>query len=102
MARYDAAIDEIFAAYDPTTLLRGREYADDGRVAITTRDPLVVRGVVRGTQPYVVALGEDIESCTCPAFDREGRCKHIAALAHALRRGRAPEPSALPAMFRSV
>jgi superfamily II DNA or RNA helicase len=105
MPRYDATIDEVFASYDPTTLLRGREYADDGRVAVTSRDVATVRAVVRGNgaQPYDVAIGEDRETCTCPAFDREGRCKHIAALAHVLRRGR-PQPvgTALPAIFRSV
>src|SRR4051812_2457738 len=105
MPRYDATIDEVFASYDPATLLRGREYADDGRVAVTSRDVAMVRAIVRGSgaQPYDVAIGEDRETCTCPAFDREGRCKHIAALAHFIRRGR-PQPvgTAMPAIFRSV
>ena len=105
MARYDAAIEEVFESYDPTTLLRGREYADDGRVTVSSRDAGTVRAVVRGSQPYDVTIGEDRETCTCPAFDREGRCKHIAALAHLLRRGRseaAPPSGALPAIYRSV
>ena len=105
MARYDPTIDEVFASYDPVTLLRGREYADDGRVTVVSRDVMVVRAVVRGkgAQPYDVRIGDDHESCTCPAFDREGGCKHIAALAHFLRRGR-PQPvaTALPSIFRSV
>ena len=104
MPRYDATIDEVLASYDPSTLFRGREYADDGRVTVTSRDVAAVRAVVRGSgsQPYDVSIGEDGETCTCPAFDREGRCKHIAALAHLLRRGRPQPASALPSIFRSV
>jgi superfamily II DNA or RNA helicase len=102
MPRYDPAIDDVFASYDPKTLHKGREYAEDGRVTITSRDAAIIRAVVRGQVPYDVAIGEGVETCNCPAFDREGRCKHIAAVAHALRRGRTPTRQEMPGIFRSV
>ncbi|MBX3226730.1 MAG: DEAD/DEAH box helicase [Labilithrix sp.] len=106
MPRWDEAIEDVLASYERSTLVRGQHYADDGRVTVTRRDVSVVRGRVRGTQPYDVQIGveegEPFTSCTCPAYDREGECKHIAALAYVLHGGR-PEPaSALPSIFRAV
>ena len=69
---------------------RGRIYADEGRVSsINTAkglegDTVLTARVTGNGEMYDVAVRFDAEemhhcSCTCPAYERAGMCKHVAA-----------------------
>ena len=62
---------------------RGEAYARDGRVRVLAIEAARVLAMVEGTEDYKVVLtgrGQDIGgSCTCPAFEDWGFCKHMAA-----------------------
>jgi superfamily II DNA or RNA helicase len=96
---------DLLSTYDPATRARGSRYAAEGNVVGLRRgsDGLSATAFVHGTQIYQVTLGPYrygvLESgCTCPAFPREGRCKHIAAVAMVLQLGSAAlARSSLPA-----
>ena len=82
---------ELLATYDAPTRARGRRYAVEGNVFGLQYEPdgMGVAAFVQGTQLYQVRLGPyafgSMEtSCTCPAFAREERCKHVVAVALAL------------------
>ena len=86
----------LLSTYDPATRARGSRYAAEGNVVGLRRgaDGLSATAFVHGTQIYQVTLGPyrygHLESgCTCPAFPREGRCKHVAAVAMLLQLGSA-------------
>jgi len=67
------------------TFRRGEEYARSGAVTLLLMDRGLVRANVQGERLYRVELrgsGKTIAgSCTCPAFAREGICKHAVATA---------------------
>ncbi len=62
---------------------RGETYAREGRVRVLAIETARVLAMVEGTEDYKVVLtgrGRDIGgSCTCPAFEDWGFCKHMAA-----------------------
>lgn len=106
MALLDAITEAVLREhFDPLTLHRGREYAQDGRVGaahvITLGEGTVTASAnVRGSRPapYRVQLtAEALEGelwlttqCSCPVrFD----CKHGAALAVTLTRPQTPPPA---------
>lgn len=68
-----------------TTFSRGEAYFRDGLVTILGREPQRVVARVSGTEDYrtvVVGVGRAIAgNCSCPAFDRDGFCKHMVAVA---------------------
>jgi tetratricopeptide (TPR) repeat protein len=67
---------------------RGEAYYRNDQVALLRVEPGRVLAHVAGTEDYRVELtgrGEDIDgTCTCPAFDRDGFCKHLVAVALAV------------------
>lgn len=73
----DLAGDSIFA--------RGEAYLRDGRVQLLAVDQDRVLAKVSGSEPYRVELtghGPDIDgTCSCPAFEDRGFCKHLVAAA---------------------
>ena len=100
-------VDDVLRSSSGLVLARGREYAAQGRVVELTDEGGVTRAIVRGSQAsrYDVALGPDRADCTCPAYAREGECKHLVAVAFALREERRPTllgAPPLPAIFRDV
>jgi tetratricopeptide (TPR) repeat protein len=64
---------------------RGEAYFRDGMVAILGAEPSRIIARVAGTEDYrtvVTGHGSAIDGeCSCPAFDREGICKHMVAVA---------------------
>ncbi|WP_372425511.1 SWIM zinc finger family protein [Salinarimonas chemoclinalis] len=69
---------------------RGAAYAAKDAVEFVSVRPDEVRGRVYGSEVYLVRVRPpgDWAACTCPAFEREGYCKHVVAVA--LRANRAP------------
>ncbi|MFC4404929.1 SNF2 helicase associated domain-containing protein [Gracilibacillus xinjiangensis] len=66
---------------------RGFQYYIDGKVYGLSYNPNTNtwRGLVKGAKVYTIRIyyngGTDIEAtCTCPAFETHGTCKHIAAV----------------------
>ena len=83
MARFP--IKRLRDLADEPAFTRGEDYFRRGKVSIFSADAAGVLAEVRGTETYRVhltapgkAFGGD---CTCPAFDREGWCKHLVATA---------------------
>lgn len=64
---------------------RGAAYAASGVVTIVMADASGIHALVRGSETYRVRLagkGRDLTGeCTCPAFERDGWCKHLVAVA---------------------
>ena len=98
----------ILRSYSPQVVARGRVYAEEGRVRDVRVDADGVSAVVNGSEAYrvdVLASKKVPSSCTCPAFAREGECKHVAALAwtvHGVLRTPRGPAQALPAVFSTV
>lgn len=73
---------------------RGERYFRDGLVDILSIEPGRVLARVAGTEDYravVSGEGADIAGeCSCPAFAREGFCKHMVAVALAVNAGVTP------------
>lgn len=73
----DLAGDKIFA--------RGEAYAREGKVEILASGPDRVLARVSGEDDYrTVVTGQGVAvagECSCPAFAREGFCKHVVAAA---------------------
>lgn len=69
--------DKVFA--------RGQAYADTGSVEILNIEPTRVLARVAGTEDYrteVTGNATAIDGeCACPAFERDGFCKHMVAVA---------------------
>ncbi len=81
--------NDIIKYCGPVFYQRGYRYAQEGRVkevAHPSPDPFQYEALVRGTDIYRVSLfyghdGRFMSSlCECPAFPRQGVCKHIAAV----------------------
>lgn len=103
----------ILRSYRPHLLDRGRVYAAEGRVTELREEEARVTALVTGTARYEVLLhetpgGKTLTRCTCPAYDRAGQCKHVAAVAWTLslrRRAAGASHAPLdpaPALLRSV
>lgn len=64
---------------------RGAAYAASGAVNIVMAGAGGIHALVRGSETYRVRLGgkgRDLTGeCTCPAFERDGWCKHLVAAA---------------------
>ena len=73
----DLAGDAVFA--------RGEAYFQDGMVDILGIEPTRILARVAGTEYYrTVITGQRTAidgECSCPAFEREGFCKHMVAVA---------------------
>lgn len=82
-ARFD--VDTLRGIAGATTYARGAEYQRDGRVEILSIDGKRVVARVAGTEVYRVELtglgGDFGGTCTCPAFEDRGFCKHMVAVA---------------------
>lgn len=79
-----------------STWARGRTYARDGRIEITSAGADQVKALVQGTETYWTAfqmLGEElVMDCSCPAFAKyHGPCKHLVALAITLTSPEGPK-----------
>ena len=73
--------------YAERALEQGRSYHDQGRVTVLEVHENTVLGVVDGRNPYAVTLDPKFAErgvlegdCTCPAFEKYGRCKHMWAM----------------------
>jgi hypothetical protein len=67
--------------FSHTSKSRGIAYFGDGRVRLVARDGTQWTLEVQGTRVYRVQLStarlaKDPGTCTCPAFDESGSCKH--------------------------
>ncbi|MBX9749277.1 MAG: SWIM zinc finger family protein [Roseococcus sp.] len=64
---------------------RGAAYAASSVVTIVMADASGIHALVRASETYRVRLGgkgRDLNGeCTCPAFERDGWCKHLVAVA---------------------
>jgi superfamily II DNA or RNA helicase len=103
------ALDRILTGYDPEVVARGRRYAIEGRVVDLAEEKHEIRASVRGTRSYDVTVraldtARPRATCTCPAYERLGECKHVAALAWALSRRDRPasKVGAMPAVFDPI
>jgi superfamily II DNA or RNA helicase len=100
-------------------LTRGYDYASRGLVTHVRTSAGEVRATVQGSSKYEVVLalpqagqmgpagsvgvvGRATAVCSCPAYDREGRCKHIVALAVTLFPESAGIPAPLPPVYRTA
>ncbi|MEX2212844.1 MAG: DEAD/DEAH box helicase [Phycisphaeraceae bacterium] len=65
---------------------KGMEYFVRNAVTVLTMEPDLIEAQVAGGEQYQVAIEYDepanelAVSCACPAFDREGTCKHLWAV----------------------
>src|SRR3954469_25086822 len=86
MARFPLA--RLRALAGDLVLARGQEYHASGAVTLLSVDAKRVLARVRGSEDYRVRLtgqGHDFDGdCTCPAFGRDGWCKHLVATALAV------------------
>jgi uncharacterized Zn finger protein len=87
------------------TFVRGREYADEGRVADLAEDGAVITGIVEGTRDYGAALAAGPDglagTCDCPMGETGAFCKHLVALGLAWP-GQARELRDCPRITRSA
>jgi hypothetical protein len=79
------APDRLRALAGDAAFGRGEALLAAGAVTLLSAGSAIVLAVVRGGEDYRVRLrgqGPHIAGdCTCPAFDREGWCKHLVATA---------------------
>ncbi|CAN5778258.1 hypothetical protein BH09MYX1_BH09MYX1_21400 [soil metagenome] len=108
----------ILRNIDPVSRVRGREYAEEGRVVDLKAHERGASAVVIGSEPYNVELrragGCVSTSCGCPVALRGAMCKHVAALAcvlggqgktgtaAAIAAAAAPAPPAVPRLVREL
>ena len=91
-------IDELTSRFPEPVRRRGAESHLAGSVILTHASKREIRAMVRGTEARGVRIAvEDpalVLSCSCPAFENEGPCKHLwaTALAANERRLLAPLP----------
>ena len=68
---------------------RGMSLLRRGMVELLDESEHAVSAKCLGTQLYTVSLelknGTLVGTCSCPAFEQFGPCKHMAAVAHAVR-----------------
>ena len=92
-------IDELARRFSESVRQRGEAYQRAGLVTIKQSSPTSIRAVATGTEDYDVRIEVDgrtlVLSCSCPAFDNDGPCKHLwaTALVAAERRMLAAFPS---------
>lgn len=75
--------------FDFTTLQKGRDYYDDGRVKLLSSSEPIITAIVSGHDPYLVRMipGQKQPrkmTCSCPHAASGYRCKHMAAVLYAL------------------
>lgn len=97
--RFDADALEEMAG--DVIFARGLGYFRDGLVEILSVEADKVTARVAGTHDYSTVIsgsGDEIDgACSCPAFEREGFCKHMVALALAVNASDVPDtPSGAP------
>lgn len=84
--RFD--VEALREAAGAQAFSRGEAYCRNDQVALLSVAPGRVLAHVAGTEDYRIELtgrGEDIDgTCTCPAFDRDGFCKHMVVVALAV------------------
>ncbi|MBX3192200.1 MAG: DEAD/DEAH box helicase [Labilithrix sp.] len=103
-------LTHFLRGYDAQTLARARAYVRDGRVTSVRKDGDSFSAFVDGTSRYAVMLaqletGDIVTDCTCMAYARFARCKHLAALVCELQRSAVtPDLSMtpVPAVFRGA
>ena len=87
------ALDRLRLLAGDAAFARGEAYHAQGAVSLLSSAGEEILAVVRGGQDYRVRLrggggGSRISGdCTCPAFDRDGWCKHLVAAALAANAG---------------
>src|SRR3954469_5741596 len=92
-------IDDLASCFPDAVRQRGETCRRAGAVTIRHISPTSIRAVAIGTETYDVRIEVDdgnlLLSCSCPAFDKDGPCKHLwaAALVADERRMLAPLPS---------
>lgn len=83
MQRFD--VDHLMSLAGKAAFARGTEYATSGAVTLVLADRNGVQALVHGSEAYRVRLkgaGRRVTGeCTCPAFERDGWCKHLVAVA---------------------
>lgn len=87
--------EQIIELIDERYRERGMQILRDGMVELLKITDTTASAKCLGTRMYRVELelddGKLVGDCTCPAFDDFGPCKHMAAVAHAVRQtGYAP------------
>lgn len=108
-----AGVENVLRSYRSHILDRGRVYAAEGRVTELREEDARVTALVTGSASYRVLFdvtpgGGTLARCSCPAYERAGQCKHIAAVAWTLSLRRRPRSAGgaplepLPALLRSV
>lgn len=79
------ALDRLRALAGDAAFARGEAYHAQGTVSLLSAAGEQILAVVRGGEDYRVRLrggGSRISGdCACPAFDRDGWCKHLVAAA---------------------
>ncbi len=77
-------LESALERFPPRMLLRGRDYAAQGRVALLAVEPNRLRAAVRGTAMYQVEWTRKLDrwypQCTCPVAPE---CKHAVAVIQA-------------------
>ena len=78
-------IDELARRFSEPVRRRGEAYQRAGAVTIKQASPTAIRAVAPGTERYDVRIEVDdrtlVLSCSCPAFEIDGPCKHLWATA---------------------
>src|SRR6266498_1751751 len=78
-------IDDLARRFPEAVRQRGAACQRAGAVTVTYATPSVIRAVALGTEEYDVQIavedGTLVLSCSCPAFERDGPCKHLWATA---------------------
>src|ERR1044072_5803986 len=85
-------IDELARRFSERARQRGEACQRAGLVTIKQSTPTSIRAVAIGTEDYDVRIAVDDGalglSCSCPAFDNDGPCKHLWATALEADEGR--------------
>ena len=78
-------IDELARRFSERARERGEAYRRAGLVTIKQSSPTSIRAAAAGTEVYDVRIEVEgrtlVLSCSCPAFDNDGPCKHLWATA---------------------
>lgn len=81
--------EHIIELFDERYRERGMQIVRDGMVELLNITDSNVTAQCLGTRMYQIKLelddGKLVGECTCPAFRDFGPCKHMAAVAHAIR-----------------
>src|SRR4051812_17627402 len=78
-------LDDLARQFSEAARRRGLAYQRAGAVTIKQASATAIRAVASGAEDYDVCIAVDdktlVLSCSCPAFDNEGPCKHLWATA---------------------